>query len=98
MSEFGTPADRRELAVCQLLVRFYQFLDNQSMFMSDAAKTEIAQVGQRLCILYSSLAADSAAAHEKMWKMSSKLHLFNHLSEWQAGAVGNPRFFWTHAD
>ena len=98
MVTFGSAGDRRELAVCQLLVRFYQILDENSMYLSEEAKTEIATVGRQLCIVYAALASTSAAAHEKMWKMNPKLHLFDHLCEWQAGEVGNPRSFWTYAD
>ena len=86
------------LAACQLLVRFYQIIDSESMYLSAAAKDEIAKVGRNLSILYAALATDAAQAMNKMWKIIPKLHLFAHLCEWQAGEVGNPRFFWTYAD
>ena len=100
MSTFGrdTAEDRRALAVCQLLVKFYELLDSEGVYLSKASKAEISKLGTRICILYSGLAADAAAAGVKMWKMNPKLHLFAHLCEWQASEVGTPRCFWTYAD
>ena len=44
------------------------------------------------------MAAESAAARVKMWKMNPKLHLFDHLCDYQAGEGLNPRSFWTYVD
>ena len=66
--------------------------------MSAAGKAQIAQVGQRLAIIYSTLAQQALAAGQKMWKLMPKLHIFVHLCEWQAGEFGNPRSYWTYAD
>ena len=98
MTSHGNPADRKELAVCQLLVRFYEILDNESMYLSPAANRELVKVGSQLCILYTSLAADAAHNGSKMWKCTPKRNLFAHLCEWQAGEAGNPRFCWPQAD
>ena len=98
VQSFGGPEDRDLLALCQLLDRFYTIIANESMFMSTAACTEIAKLGQRLAVIYASLAESAARKKVKMWKMMPKLHLFVHLCEWQAGEVGNPRFYWTYAD
>ena len=34
----------------------------------------------------------------KMWKMTPKLHMFEHLTELQCLIWGNPRFWWTYSD
>lgn len=49
-------------------------------------------------MLYSVLAQSALQAHQKLWKVTPKLHIFVHLCEWQAPALGNPRYFWTYAD
>lgn len=89
---------RRHVLLCQMMVRFYELLESEPMFLSAAAKEEIALLGSRFCDLYSHLAGESFDAGMRMWKGSPKLHLFQHLCEWQAPEYGNPRFFWTYAD
>ena len=98
VQSFGTPEDREVLAIVQLLQKFYTIIASQSMFLTKEAKEALPELGRNLAILYSGLAAKSAAAHSKMWKMMPKLHLFVHLCEWQAVEIGNPRSFWTYAD
>ena len=95
----GSTEDNKILAVAQLLVRFYELLNENSMYLNEAAKTELARLGRRLCIIYSDLAADALVRGDKLWKVNPKLHIFNHLCEWQVPTWGiNPRFFWTYAD
>ena len=98
VQEFGTPDDRRVLAVCQLLVKFYAFLDSESQFMGPVAKAEMPKLGRQLVGIYSSLAQDAVNARVKMWKLMPKLHLFLHLCEWQSVELGNPRYYWTYPD
>ena len=95
---FGRPEDRAILAVCQLLVEFYQLINDEPLFMSASGKARIATVGQKFAIIYSSLSQQSLEAGERMWKLMPKLHMFVHLCEWQAGESGNPRSYWTYAD
>ena len=82
----------------QCLVRFYEILASEGQFMTAAAKTELPALGTNLCVLYSQLAAEAAAKRQKFWNMTPKVHLFQHLCEWQAPEVGNPRFYWVYAD
>lgn len=100
MRTFGgrTDHDKRVLGVVQLLVRFYEICDAESMFLRPGVAAELKKLGFRMGVLYSSLAADAAAQSEKMWKMMPKMHLFVHLCEWQAEECGNPRFYWTYPD
>ena len=97
---FGTTSDydRKVTAVCQLLVRFYEMLDNEAKFLGAAAREEISKLGFRMGVLYSDLGKQAQVAKEKMWKLSPKLHIFVHMCEWQAVEWGNPRFWWTYAD
>ena len=68
MLSSGGHGDRKVLAVCQLLVRIYEILDQEPMYLPTAAKQEIAKVGNMLSDLYALLAADVAAAGPKLWK------------------------------
>ena len=88
----------REQMLCKLLVRFYDLLRENGQFLTPEAKSELPELGRSLSELYSSLAAETAATGSKMWKSLPKLHLFQHLCEWQAPAFGNPRFWWVYAD
>ena len=92
--EFGRAEDRKVLAVCQLLCRFYDILNAEPMFVSD----EILELGRRFGALYLALSREAAEAREKMWKATPKHHLFVHLCEWQSVESGNPRFYWAYAD
>ncbi len=90
--------DRQMVAVCQLLVDFYDLLDQESMFLSPDAAKKMKRIGQNMGLLYTSLAAQALAAHQKLWKTTPKLHLFCHLCEWQAIERGNPRYYWCYPD
>ena len=83
--------------VARQLVRFYEILDGNGLFLTDAAKTEIAQVGSRLCRGFAKLSTSSAAAGKKLWKCTPKLHLFLHMCDWDI-ELGNPRFYWAYSD
>ena len=90
--------DRAIVGVCQLLVQFYAILDSESQFLNPTAKMELPKLGQRLVGLYSFLAGAAAGQGDRMWKLSPKLHLFQHLCEWQSVEFGNPRYYWTYSD
>ena len=42
--DIGSAHDRRRVAVCQCLVKFYDLLASEGMFMSDRARAEIPEV------------------------------------------------------
>ena len=90
--------DVRRQALCQLLVDFYQLLNNQGMFLDDAAKAAMPILGRRMCGLFAQLSAEALSTGSKKWKMTPKVHLLLHLCEWQGPSAGNPRFFWVYAD
>ena len=98
--EFGTSnhEDRQILALCQLLQQFYDTLSSESQFLSATAKKDLPLLGQRLTGLYVALATSAKERNQKLWKLMPKLHLFQHLCEWQALTQGNPRFYTTYAD
>eukprot|EP00959_Pyramimonas_sp_CCMP1952_P099447 2078957-Pyramimonas_sp.AAC.1 len=68
---------------CSVVVPFYDILYSESQFHSDSVKAELPQLGQMLAQLYSDLAREAWAANIRMWKMSPKLHLWEHLTEEQ---------------
>ena len=89
--------DESRSMVARQLVRFYEILDENGLFLSDAASVEIAQVGNRLCKGFATLSANCVAAGQKLWKCTPKLHLFLHMCEWDV-ELGNPRSYWTYSD
>ena len=98
--QFGSrdKEDRQMLGVCQLLQQFYTLLNSESQFLSPAAKDELPTLGQQLVGLYVSLATSAKERGLKLWKLQPKLHLFQHVCEWQAIDCCNPRCFWTYSD
>ena len=44
------------------------------------------------------MSADALARGAKAYNMSPKLHLFQHLAEWQSVEYSSPKFYWTYAD
>ena len=86
------------VAVCQLLVRFYEIMESESQFLGAAAKRELPTLGSQLVGIYTGLAKAAKNKGLKMWKLHPKLHLFLHLTEWQCLSYGNPRYYWTYAD
>ena len=88
----------RIVALCECLVRFYNLIEAEGMFLSESAKVEMPILGQTLCELYSTLAIEAFERNERVWKITPKLHLTQHLLEWQCLYAGNPRFYWAYAD
>jgi len=94
----GTEGDRLIIALCQMLVRFYNILDSQSQFLDPAAKAEIPTLGQKFAEVYTRLSKQALIDGLRLWKMHPKLHLWEHLTEHQAIQFGNPRYYWCYAD
>jgi len=89
--------DEEIILLASSLVEFYDVLDGNGLFLTDAAKLDIQRIGSTLCRTYAKLAAKAATNRQKLWKATPKLHLFQHLCEWDID-MGNPRFFWCYAD
>ena len=68
------------------------------MFLTEASKRDLPEVGRNLCMLYSQLSAEAAESGLTFWKFSPQHHLFLHLCEWQSIESGNPKFYWVYAD
>ena len=100
MQTFGTNSleDRLALLVAQHLCEFYEILNSESMFLSESARKRIPTVGQQLAYAFMKLSSLAEDANQKLWRMVPKLHLWEHLTEWQALYHGNPRYFWTYGD
>ena len=77
---------------------FYDILDSSSQLLSAAAKEQLPKIGRSLAQAYGKLARMALDAGQRLWKLSPKLHLMEHLFEYQAIQYGNPRFYWTYAD
>ena len=90
--------ERRVVALCQLLCEFNQAMDAQGMFFDNDTKARLPDLGRHMCGLYAQMAAESLVAGTKRWKMVPKVHLVQHLLEWQSLSAGSPRFYWTYAD
>jgi hypothetical protein len=95
---YGTLDDGLILHVIGLLVSFYDILESESQFLSESAKATLPKIGQRLAHAYGQLAKRALDAGQRLWKLSPKLHLAEHLLETQALSSGNPRWYWTYPD
>ena len=100
MEHFDRESEVEQSIICvvQLLVRVYDLLNENSQFLSAAAKDELPQIGQQLAEQYSVLASTFHEMSLKLWKVAPKLHMWEHLCEFQCLVLGNPRFFWTYPD
>jgi hypothetical protein len=94
----GTPHDNLVQGVIQLLIEFYNIIESSSQFLSEKAKENLPRIGMKLAQLYGELAQLAYSDEERLWKLSPKLHLLEHLLEVQAILYGNPRWYWTYAD
>lgn len=94
----GTPEDTLIQNVITLLCRFYEILGSESQFVSAHVRAELPVLSQKLAEFYSQLASSNFGVVNRLWKMSPKLHLFEHLCQITAIMYGNPRYFWTYAD
>ena len=93
-----TPLDSLMRNVTGLLVSFYDVLESESQFLSAAAKARLPKIGIKLAQSYGALAKSAFDQGQKLWKLSPKLHLAEHLMEEQAVEAGNPAWYWTNAD
>ena len=94
----GSDSDRTMVEIARLMVRFYNIVSSQSQFLTQDAKEELPAIGQDLADYYSKLASEAFDAGKKLWKESPKLHLWEHLTEFQCLNFGNPRYYWCYAD
>jgi hypothetical protein len=91
----GSDHDKKRLACCDLLQRFYCILSEEGEFLTPSAKREIRVVGNRFFQIYIQLASEALASNITMWKLSPKFHLFIHICEL---SHINPRWTWCYAD
>ena len=89
---------RKHVWMCELMCRFYDLLDDEPLFLSPTATHEVKQLGLAFCNLYSEFAERAFRPGIKGWKTSPKLHMFQHLCEWVAPEMGNPRYYLCYAD
>ena len=92
----GSENDNNVLNIVKLLQRFYDILDFEGQFLSDAAKVELPLLSKTLANLYAMMSMQAFDNGTKMWKMMPKLHLFQHLCEYMAIYQGNPKYYWTY--
>ena len=65
--------------------------------MSRAAKAELITISRILVGLYINLADEALSRSVRLWKMTGKVHLFQHLCEIQAQFC-NPTYAWAYMD
>jgi hypothetical protein len=92
----GSIHDRRRLAVCTLLVRFYEIINHKGMFLPQELRDELESIPKQFFAIYLLLADEALTARIKAWKMVPKFHIFTHLCELQSFI--NPGFMWCYAD
>ena len=95
----GSAHDDAVKVICTTLTDFYKLIQSEGMYLSVNAKQQLPVVGQRLATLYQKLAEDHFKAKVRMWKLQPKLHLWVHLTEYQAIELGiNSAMYWTYPD
>ena len=87
--------DELRLACARALLDFYQLLEREPRHLSAASLSELRSLCRALVTSYAAL---HRTTPEGRWKMTPKIHLFQHLCEHQAAFWGNPRFFWCYCD
>ena len=90
----GSLHDQRREALCKLLCRFYEIIADEHMFLPDDRRKELKTLGGQLVGLYTSLAQEALENGIRAWKMTAKVHIFQHLCEWQAAEYQSTRFYW----
>jgi hypothetical protein len=90
--------DRRRLAVCNLLNRFYEILAGEERYISEASKIELRGLAVNFMEIYHLLSKEAFNARLRRWKIAHKFHMFQHLCEIQIPNFGNARWYWTYSD
>ena len=92
----GSAHDRLRLGVAQALCEMYDLFAGASLFLSDAARAQLEQLSIVFMAMYGRLSVEAITQGIRMWKMSPKFHLQQHICEHQSWV--NPRVAWTYAD
>ena len=74
----------------------YTIMKEQPRFLSRSAKAELRGLSVAFMDVYSQLAEAAVAAKVRMWKMSPKFHIMQHICEHQSWI--NPRMVWCYGD
>ena len=94
----GTIHDKRRLACCQLVCRFYEILDESDRYLSDDQKRELYGLGGNFVDIYMKFSKEAVDKNLRRWKAAQKFHLFQHLCEHQIPMFGNAKWYWTYSD
>ena len=86
------------LGLVTYLCRFHEIIFRESVYLSDAAKEELPQLGQTFAHMYTTLAGIYFDKGQRLFKITPKLHLMEHLLESQCLVWGNPRLYWCYSD
>ena len=92
----GSVDDQKVVAVAAGLARMYTIMKEQPRFLSRSAKAELTRLSVAFMDVYSQLADAAVAAKVRMWKMSPKFHILQHICEHQSWF--NPRMIWCYGD
>ena len=93
----GTQHDKDRLLVITFLCRYYDIIEADQMFHSDAAKKELRMLGKLFFCTYTKLAAEALEQNRRAWKIPAKMHLFVHLCE-DTSSLINARYIWCYSD
>ena len=75
----GSQHDKDRLVVNAMLVRYYEIIEKDGMFHSEASKVELKVLGKAFMVAYKRLASEALAQDRRAWKIPAKTHLFCHL-------------------
>ena len=97
----GTEAERTHneqvRAICKLLCRYNEILSEHPGILSEGAKRELGSLSLYLRQIYVNLSREALGKRIRAWKMTGKVHLFEHLCQDQV-SWGNPTGWWCYSD
>ena len=68
--------------------KFYKILESEPRYLSSAANQEIPTLGKMLVTIYTQLSHEALEARMRLWKLTPKFHLFQHLCQHQIAMWG----------
>ena len=73
----GTFHDRRRLAVCKLLNRFYDITSMEGRYVSEECKDELKKLGRSFIEIYEKISREALVSQLRRWKWCPNFTCFN---------------------
>ena len=77
----------------EMLCRVYESFSIHIRFFPQGAKDDLYRLGESMGVLYMRLYTEAYRHGRKMWKLTPKVHVVQHLLQYQLQVWGTPRIF-----